>query len=253
MSQKIFIYDEKSPITFNDGNGLFVSATEMAKAFGKRPINWLDLSSTKGFLSELGKVRNSDFENMVRTERGGSTPGTWFSEDVALEFARWLSPSFAIWCNDRINELLKIGVTAINPEDLLTPDNMIRAMNALKESRAEVKLKNEQLQLASQTIALQAPKAEYYDNVLQSGSLLTTNIIAADLGMGVRKLYEKLQEAKILYKQSNTYLLTTDYRNKGLADYKTYTYNDSNNKPQTKQHLYWTEAGRQFIISRFAQ
>jgi hypothetical protein len=27
-------------------------------------------------------------------------------EDVALEFARWLSPAFAIWCNDRIKEIL---------------------------------------------------------------------------------------------------------------------------------------------------
>lgn len=27
-------------------------------------------------------------------------------EDVALEFARWLDPIFAIWCNDRIKELI---------------------------------------------------------------------------------------------------------------------------------------------------
>lgn len=27
-------------------------------------------------------------------------------EDVALEFARWLSPRFAIWCNDRVKELI---------------------------------------------------------------------------------------------------------------------------------------------------
>lgn len=32
-------------------------------------------------------------------------------EDVALEFARWLSPMFAIWCNDRIKELLTKGHT----------------------------------------------------------------------------------------------------------------------------------------------
>lgn len=27
-------------------------------------------------------------------------------EDVAIEFARWLSPLFSIWCNDRIKELI---------------------------------------------------------------------------------------------------------------------------------------------------
>lgn len=33
-------------------------------------------------------------------------------EDVALEFARWLSPAFAIWCNDRIKELLLTGTVS---------------------------------------------------------------------------------------------------------------------------------------------
>lgn len=33
-------------------------------------------------------------------------------EDVALEFARWLSPAFAIWCNDRIKELLMKGTVS---------------------------------------------------------------------------------------------------------------------------------------------
>lgn len=33
-------------------------------------------------------------------------------EDVALEFARWLSPAFAIWCNDRIKELLMNGTVS---------------------------------------------------------------------------------------------------------------------------------------------
>ena len=31
------------------------------------------------------------------------------------KFARWLSPSFAIWCNKRIKELLQYGMTAMQP------------------------------------------------------------------------------------------------------------------------------------------
>ena len=38
-------------------------------------------------------------------------------EDVAMEFARWLSPEFAIWCNDRIKELLLTGTVSINRDD----------------------------------------------------------------------------------------------------------------------------------------
>jgi hypothetical protein len=47
--------------------------------------------------------------DLVKVTKGGNNPGTWMHEDVALEFARWLSPLFAIWCNDRIKELLRIS------------------------------------------------------------------------------------------------------------------------------------------------
>ena len=63
----------------------------------------------------------------VVTKRGGdkhAEQGTWMHEDVALEFARWLSPEFAIWCNDRIKELLTMGMTA-------TPLVSIRGMPCL--------------------------------------------------------------------------------------------------------------------------
>jgi hypothetical protein len=110
---KIFKYNE-TPVTFKLGDTTMVNATEMAKPFGKRPAKWLELPSTKEFLSTLTTIRFSDSEKYVLTINGGTTEngkGTWFHEDVALEFARWLSPAFAIWCNDRIKELLRTCTT----------------------------------------------------------------------------------------------------------------------------------------------
>lgn len=51
---------------------------------------------------------------LVQVVKGGNVKqqGTWMHEDVAIEFARWLSPKFAIWCNDHIKELLTTGMTA---------------------------------------------------------------------------------------------------------------------------------------------
>ena len=90
----------------------------MAKAFGKKPHEWLRLPSTIEFLNELTTTRKSlnvEYQAVI-TKKGGLNPdggGTWLTEDAALEFARWLSPSFAIWCNDRIKELIKNGVSDI--------------------------------------------------------------------------------------------------------------------------------------------
>lgn len=80
----------------------------MAKPFGeaKHPKNWLRNQSVKEFLNELSKVRICASTDLVQVVHGGSNPGTWFHKDVALEFARWLSPAFAIWCNDKIKEIL---------------------------------------------------------------------------------------------------------------------------------------------------
>lgn len=89
-----------------------VNATEMAKPFKKSATHWLRNQSAKDFIREYAALRNrnpSDLVNVINGDNGG----TWMHEDVALEFARWLSPMFAIWCNDRIKELLTKGHTEI--------------------------------------------------------------------------------------------------------------------------------------------
>ena len=115
--KKLFNY-EGINITFNTNDGVvYVNATEMAKPFGdsKRPKNWFSNQSTTQFLDALSKGRNLPLESLVKIIRGGNEPGTWLHEDVAIEFSRWLSPAFSIWCNDRIKELLTTGQSNIKP------------------------------------------------------------------------------------------------------------------------------------------
>ena len=88
-----------------EDNSLMVNATQMAKQFNKRPVDWLRLPSTISFIEELSSVRKShtsEFQAVITKvgspENGG---GTWFHEDLALEYARWLSPGYSIWTNDR--------------------------------------------------------------------------------------------------------------------------------------------------------
>lgn len=96
-----------SKITFANESGVRVNATQMAKPFKKTPKDWLRLQSTQEFIATLSAVRQICLTGLVITKQGGNgEQGTWMHEDVALEFARWLSPKFAIWCNDRIKELL---------------------------------------------------------------------------------------------------------------------------------------------------
>lgn len=136
-NNQIFQYNG-SPITFQKGDSVMVNATQMAKPFGKEPKFWLMNQSTTDYLNELSKVRNLTLTDLVQVTKGGNNPGTWMHEDVAMEFARWLSPAFAIWCNDRIKELLQYGMTATQPtlEQMIdNPDLVIQLATQLKRER----------------------------------------------------------------------------------------------------------------------
>lgn len=62
-----------SEVTFSNGESVMVNATQMAKAFGKRPHEWLRLPSTKEFLDELTITRKSlnvEYQAVI-TKKGG--------------------------------------------------------------------------------------------------------------------------------------------------------------------------------------
>lgn len=85
---------------------------------GKKPIDWLRLPSTIGLLKDLSVVRKSHF-GVIEIVRGGDTGGgvTWMNRNVAIEFSRWLSNKFGIWCNDKILELFDKGTVSLNEQE----------------------------------------------------------------------------------------------------------------------------------------
>jgi len=266
MANEVFNYNG-TPITFQTGEATMVNATQMAKPFGnsKRPAEWLRLPSTKEFLQALESVKQpmEKSHSYVETING---IGTWFHEDVALEFARWLSPQFAIWCNDRIKELMRHGITvtpAAIESILADPANAILMLQALQEERqrnASLSEKNQIYQsenrrllklTANQRTQLeaQAPKVEYADNVLSSESTYTTTQIAKELGMSAQRLNKLLNGLKVQYRQSGQWLLYAKYQAKGYMKTRTHTYQRNNGRTSTMLVSVWTEAGRMFLHS----
>ncbi|MFR9547188.1 MAG: KilA-N domain-containing protein, partial [Rikenellaceae bacterium] len=138
MKTEIFNYNE-NPVTFKLENGeVMVSATEMAKPFGKKANDWLRLKQTKEYLTALTASGIPDACELVRV-KNGDEGGTMMHEDVALEFARWLSPQFAIWCNSKIKELLKTGVATISDDD----EVIARAIKVLQERYDQKLIENQ--------------------------------------------------------------------------------------------------------------
>ena len=268
---RIFQYNG-TDITFNSGQSVMVNATQMAKPFGKTTKDWLRTKQAQEFIDTLSSVRQISLSQLVAVSKGNSqqfVQGTWMHEDVALEFARWLSPGFAIWCNDRIKELLRHGMTA-TPQTIdaiiADPAAGIRLLQALQQERDErQRLQHENDQQAAaldqrrRTIALQtaqllrsAPKVSYYEQTLLSASTLTMTQVAKSLGLNVGELTTRLKTAGIIYRHSGQWLLKDPYCHWDLHKTRTAAYIRSDGQPATNLYTVWTERGRRFITALHA-
>lgn len=259
---QVFEYNGHS-VSFGNENGIMINATEMAKAFGKRPNDYLSLPSTNELIMAITR-KSGNSENQIVTTKAGSSQfggGTWMHEDLALDFAQWLSVDFKLWCNDRIKELLQYGMTATQPtlEKMINnPDLVISLATQLKNEREEkqrlrVQAEQQQVTIEIQTeeIKKAAPKVSYYDNHLQSVNALTTTQIAKEIGMSAEKLNSKLKELGIQFKQSGQWLLKSPYDKWGMNETRTNIFTSERGNTHTNIYTVWTQRGRRFIIALY--
>jgi phage antirepressor YoqD-like protein len=105
----------------------------------------------------------------------------------------------------------------------------------------------EQLELQQKQLKEAAPKVEYHDEVLQSVSLIATNVIAKELGMSAVTLNRKLHEKGVIYNSAGSWVLYHKYQERGYTGTKTHHYTDNHGVERTSVQTYWTEKGRKFI------
>ena len=142
---QIFSYNENKVTFRNDKNGIYINATQMAKPFEKKVIEYIRLPATQELIMFLESresfkvgifptLKIEDFKgakipplkimerrkdtNLVITEKG-KYGGTWLHEDLALDFAQWLSLDFKYWCNQKIKELLQNGYVQLNTRSVI--------------------------------------------------------------------------------------------------------------------------------------
>jgi hypothetical protein len=134
---KVFEYNGQG-ISFDFDGETYINATEMAKHFGKRPIDFLKLKSTHEYI----EVLKSEVKNPHFAKKGGDLneieQGTWMHELLALEFAGWLSPKFKVWCNQKIKELITNGSASLH--DLEPEELLLKQVQMLVEQKKKIKI-----------------------------------------------------------------------------------------------------------------
>ncbi len=265
--RKVFDYDGVNVTFASKDNLVMVNATEMAKKFGKQPSDWTKTKASKSYIEALMTARKIFRPSDLLKVTNGDKGSTWMQEDVALEFARWLSPAFAIWCNDRIKELLKFGITATETtiENIIAdPDNGIRLLTALKEEREkrkQLEMANQQQQLMiqqqTQQITKQKPKVAFADAVLSSPDSILIGELAKILCQrgyqtGEIRLFEKLRKDGYLCSVgSDRNLPMQRYIEMGLFEVTKGTRSGSGGVMHLTRTTKVTPKGQQYFINKF--
>ena len=230
---------------------VMVNLTEMAKAFGKKPIDFLRLPSTNQLIDAIVRKSHIDVSQVVTTVRGGSSPSTWGNRLIALSFAQWLSVDFHLLCLEKIEELLTHGVATVSNDD----EAILHAINILQKRLDE---KSKKLEIAENVILEKdieiekmSPKAKYTDEVLLSESTYTMTQVAKEFGMGANAFSEFLFKKKIIYRQSGMWMMFAKYDDKGYSAVRTKKIENGKGSVITSSYLVCTEKGRMFLHNKF--
>ncbi len=86
-----------------NGEGL-ISLTDLWKAAGgeerNKPVHWLKAEPNQKFIKHLAEVSQSNPAYFVQTRRGGTNPGTFAHWQIALAYAKYLSPELHMAVNE---------------------------------------------------------------------------------------------------------------------------------------------------------
>ena len=257
---QVFEYEQAQVSFKRVGAGTaMVNASQMARSFGKAPKDWLRTDAAKDYIAMLANDRHISPSELVQVQKGGNTrqQGTWMHEDVALEFARWLAPKFAIWCNARIKELLTTGMTATQPtlEALLQDPALVIGMaQQLLEQRkandaqqAQIQAQQEHINVLEAHVADMQEQVSYVEHILASKEVVTITQIAADYGMSAKAFNKLLYQCKVQYKVNGQWILYSCHAAKGYTQSITHEYQRTDGSCGSAMHTYWRQSGRLFL------
>lgn len=243
---------EDQQISFKAENGMtYTNATEMARKYGKNPREWLLLADTLRFrqsLVEQGITPTLDSQIMTRR---GTNGATYLEQHVAVEFARWLDPNFAIWINKTNQELIEQGFVVLQQNSLQTTNSI----DEILERFGVPQTKSEALLLAAayaKKIEEDKPKVEYYERMVGERDEFTSSQIALELNISTIQLHKFLVEERIVMYRNrryevypNHYVLQKDHPYMWTNKLgKTYAYSRGKR---------WTKVGREFIIELYLE
>jgi hypothetical protein len=88
-----------------------LSLTDMWRAAGadaqRAPAKWRSLPGTKTFVDHVAFTIGKSDSELFQVVNGRNNPGTWAHWQVAMAYAKYLSPEFHMWCNTVVRDRME--------------------------------------------------------------------------------------------------------------------------------------------------
>lgn len=214
-----------------------------------------DVAEILGYTDTAQAIRkhiDSEDKGVVKT----TTPGGIQSVTIVNESGLYslimssklpTAKAFKHWVTAEVLPAIRKHGMYAKEELLNNPDLLIEMATALKAEREEnAKLGNIVKNQACE-LAVKTPKAEYYDDVLNSEDTIPISVIAKDYGMSAMELNKKLHDWGVQYQCNGVWLLYQKYANQGYTKTNTLKYKTTDGIYKSVTHTYWTQKGRKFI------
>lgn len=239
---------------FNQDGRILASSRDVAEKFGKRnpDVN----RAIENLIVQNCTVRNMFIKTSYTSSRGRDENEYLMDRDgfslLVMGFTGKKALEWKLKYIDAFNQMeekLKSG-------DYLSEEERLKLQLFSKDPLEVAAAHNRLVELATAPLKAEneilKPKAEYHDDVLNKDGLITTTVIAKDLGFkSATKLNQIMNLNRIIFKnQSGTWCPYADYEwliTENYADYQSY------DAEKSKPCLKWTEKGRKWIVENYNQ
>lgn len=238
--------NELIKITETNGKNA-VSARELYEKLGYDLSQWPRWYK-KNITNNKFAMEDVDYQTLrLNVDKG--RPSSDFA--LSIDFAKKLSMLARTEAGEKIRQyFVDVEKRSLKLSHLI-PQNFADALELAAKQHRMIEAKTKELELAEHKIKEDAPRVEYYNNVLVSKSGITTTVIAKELGMSAQSLNNILEKHKIIYKvggtKNYTWVMFSKYQDRGYQKSYTIHYTDKDGNEQTKIENNWTERGRRAI------
>lgn len=227
-----------------DDQGRFnLNLLHKASGLGKHkaPNKWLENKSAQELIQEL-EFQTPDSGSALKVNNGGSNPGTFAHELLAISYAGWISPSFQLQVNQVFLDY-RSGNLDKNPAKLSRLEILQIAMKAEEE--------NQRL-LAE--VQVMKPKVEALDRISTSDGSLCVTDAAKALQMRPKDLFQWLNANNWIYRRAGNghWIGHSDKLKQGCIEHKVSVVSRSDGSEKTTEQVRITPKGLTKLSERLS-